>query len=485
MSQDPERRIQEYTRAVEQMLSGNFDLNLSTGQGDGEIDKLGLNLRTLAGVLARQTRELENLGLITEQVNAGVQLEDVLEQVYRTFHDIIPFVRIGFSLLVENEEGEIMVRARWAKSEYPNVELPVGYQDPLKGSSLQRIIETGEPRIINDLEAHYAAHPDSDSTRRILAEGIRASLTCPLIANGIPIGFMFFSSDTPNTYQEVHVDLFKQIAGQLAVIVEKANLISQLFEKQSAIERQNEELRALNETKNNFLGMAAHDLRNPLSVVLGATEFVLEMSGEPLSSTQRRMINTARKASQKMLELINELLDVSKIEAGHLELNLEDLELEGFVCSTVEMHRLVAESKDIAIVCGETEAMRVRADARRINQVIDNFISNAVKYSPSGTTIQINITRQEGAARFAVIDEGPGIAEDEQPLLFHDFVTISTQPTGDESSTGLGLAICRRIVEAHGGKVGVESVEGVGSTFWFTLPLVEPPTGRAQGPGEA
>jgi len=125
----------------------------------------------------------------------------------------------------------------------------------MEGSSLQKIIETGAPRILNDLSAYLLNHPESESTRRIVADGVRSSLTCPLVSQGKPIGFIFFSSESPNTFNETHVGFFMKIANKLAMIVEKGRLYQQLKE--------------LNDTKNRFLGIAAHDLRSPLAAVKG------------------------------------------------------------------------------------------------------------------------------------------------------------------------------------------------------------------------
>jgi len=132
----------------------------------------------------------------------------------------------------------------------------------MAGSSLERVLATGEPRILDDLEAYLAAHPRSESTRLIVAEGVRSSLTCPLVANGKPVGFLFFSSRERGTYRRAHVELFMEIAGQLALIVEKSRLYELLLE--------------LDQVKNRFLGMAAHDLRNPIGVVRSYAELLQE-----------------------------------------------------------------------------------------------------------------------------------------------------------------------------------------------------------------
>jgi diguanylate cyclase (GGDEF)-like protein len=150
----------------------------------------------------------------------------VLDHVYENFFSLIPYDRIGLALL---EEGRAVVRAHWARSEATEIKLPLGYSASLANSSLAEIILTGKPRILNDLESYLESHPQSDSTRRIVAEGMRSSLTCPLMAKGEPFGFLFFSSMTKNTYTGDHQELFLQIAGQLAVILEKSRLYENLL----------------------------------------------------------------------------------------------------------------------------------------------------------------------------------------------------------------------------------------------------------------
>ncbi|GAB4459479.1 MAG: hypothetical protein Kow00120_27600 [Anaerolineae bacterium] len=466
-----DQRIHRYMSAIERMIGGVFDLDLGP-HADDALGELGRGLEALAGVLAARSRELESLSFITEQLNAGLVLDDTLEQVYYTFRNVIPYNRIGFSLLVE-EEGETLVRARWAKTDQPDVALEVGYQAPLAGSSLQHIVDTGEPRILNNLEAYLQEHPNSESTRLMLREGIRSSLTCPLIANGVCIGFMFFSSIEPNTYHQAHVRIFKQIAGELSLIVEKGRLVDRLLAKNAATEAQNRQLHELNEMKNRFLGMAAHDLRNPLAVALSASQYLLEAGDAPLTDDQRDLAGIIERSTRRMLTLLTDLLDVYRIETGHLELALVEVELEPLLEHAIAMHRLLASNKAITIDGSHIEPLSARADADRISQVIDNLISNAVKYSPAGSTVTVTAQRRGDRACVSVKDQGPGIPQDERRRLFKEFGRLSTRTTGGETSTGLGLAISKRIIEAHSGEIGITNRSGKGSTFWFTLPLAD------------
>ncbi len=459
-------RIPLYIHATERLKEGHYRLRIPLSPRD-DLGKLGRALRDLARSLEIRYRELQKLDRIRAGINAGLLVDDILEKVYEDFREIIPYNRIGFSTIEEN--GQV-VRAYWAKSDLPVMYLTKGYEAPLEGSSLQRIIETGQPRIINDLEEYLRNKPDSESTRLIVEEGIRSSLTCPLIASGVPIGFLFFSSARPYAYLNAHVEIFQRIAGQLSIILEKGRLVAELMEQKAAIERQNEELRRLNEVKNAFVGMAAHDLRNPIAAVQTAADFLLEAGDTLDEETRREILQDIVAQTRHMLGLINDLLDVSQIEAGTLELDLQPVAVKDFLEEAVHRHTGLAAPKGTKVLLEPVPEGTVMADPLRLRQVIDNLISNAVKYSPPGSTVTVRAERNPGYWRISVQDEGPGISKEEQQNLFQYFARLSTKPTGDEPSTGLGLAISRRMVEAHGGEIGVESEPGKGSTFWFTLP---------------
>lgn len=218
--------IPEYQAAIRSMRDGKFDLSVPADLND-EVGKLGHELNDLAKELERKFDESIKLREISEEVIAGLFLDDVLNRIYGSFRPLIPYNRIGCALL-KNERTE--ATAYWAKTDSSKVKLKVGHTAAMAGSSLQEIIETGHPRILNDLEAYLAEHPASASTKLIVEEGMRSSLTCPLIAQGKPVGFLFFSSMEKNTYQDIHQDIFLQIAGQVSILIEKSQLYQQLYE---------------------------------------------------------------------------------------------------------------------------------------------------------------------------------------------------------------------------------------------------------------
>jgi hypothetical protein len=450
-------RLPYYRDAIELMRRGNFQVEIPTGAPNDDVSQLGQALAALGVTLDKQFREIRELVRIAEQVNAGLLLDDVLSHVYDSFRSVIPYDRIGCALLSDDDST---LTARWARSEASELRIAGGYSAPMRGSSLQRIIETGQPRILNDLQVYLSDHPDSDSTRQIVAEGMRSSLTCPLIAAGKPVGFIFFSSLAVNTYRNVHVQLFRQIAGQLSVIVEKGKIYQELIE--------------LDKLKNRFLGMATHDLRNPLTVIRGYLSLLINGTIGPVAPKQEEILQRMNIASGTMLDLVNDILDISAIQSGQLELRQTEVAPRDCLCEVHAINQVLAQAKSMELRLDiPADLPTIHMDRHRMNQVMNNLIMNAIKFSYSDTTITLGAKTVDQGVAIWVADQGQGIPEVEIPRLFTEFGRVSVRPTGGEKSTGLGLAIVKRIVEAHGGRIWVESQVGRGSTFIFTLPVRE------------
>lgn len=463
-------RIHEYIGAIERITYGQYQIDEIPLEPQDQISLLGLALLNLSKNIEMQHRQLDAISEITTQINSGLVLEDILDNVYEQFRNLIPYNRIGFSLIKKDENQRTIVKAIWAKSDSNDVKLTKGYSALLEGSTLAQIIETGKPRIIPDLVAYAAHKPNSESSQLILQEGIRSSLTCPLISNGNPIGFMFFSSNQRNTYSEAHIAIFQRIAAELSVILEKGRLISEIMEQRKAISEQNERLRELNDLKNTFLGIAAHDLRNPLANIQLAASLLM-MDDPTLTSDERKLIlEDVHNQSKFMTTLLSDLLDVTQIESGQLQLKPVSIDVASFITEIVENHRKLATMKSTTITLENIDEGYMLADRNKIRQVVDNLLSNAVKYSPPSSNVVISVDFSNQCLKVSVRDAGPGITPEDRKKLFKDFAKLSARPTGGERSIGLGLSIARRIVEAHGGEIGVDSEPGAGSTFWFTLP---------------
>jgi signal transduction histidine kinase len=234
------------------------------------------------------------------------------------------------------------------------------------------------------------------------------------------------------------------------------------------LEDQNNTLKLLNEQKNEFLGIAAHDLRNPLGVILGFSELLGEKVGDDL----KIYTDLIYKTSSTMLQLLNDLLDISKIEAGKLELRKKNIDYIELVKQNIKMNNFFAQGKDIQIISEfELSGQTLFIDESKIDQVLNNLIGNAVKYSYPNSTIKVRVFEIDNLLITQVIDHGPGIPSKELNDIFFPFRRTSVRPTNGESSHGLGLAIVKKIIEGHGGQVGVKSKIKEGSTFTFTLPV--------------
>jgi two-component system, sensor histidine kinase and response regulator len=245
--------------------------------------------------------------------------------------------------------------------------------------------------------------------------------------------------------------------------------VRMLLEKQRLLVDQ---LSRANAAKNKFLGMAAHDLRNPLASIRGMTEFMLDGTVGELNPDQLELLNLMHQASQGMVTLVNDLLDVAIIKSGELKLHTAPVGLAELGEKSVALNALESSRKKTRIVmdtCATAPVLTL--DAAKIRQVIDNLLSNAVKYSPPGSLVRVTLeTRPDGTHIVSVRDQGPGIPENERDKLFKDFGRLSARPTGGEKSTGLGLAICRKIMEAHHGTIDAENLPAGGCEFRVTLP---------------
>lgn len=239
-----------------------------------------------------------------------------------------------------------------------------------------------------------------------------------------------------------------------------------------ALVDQNEKLKQLDRLKNNFVNMISHDLRTPLTSILGYAEFLEDESAGPLSGKQREFVTQIERSAARLDHMVQDLLEIARLDAGAFELK----------CQGVDFGRLAEEV--VASLLPQFEARRLRLEAQvpaqplmawldrdLIERVLLNLLSNAIKFTPSGGTIRISASVVDGAVRCEVADTGIGIADNDLPKLFRRFSQLDTKLK--RAGTGLGLSIVKTVVEAHGGAVGVESVPGEGSTFWFTLPRGE------------
>jgi signal transduction histidine kinase len=240
------------------------------------------------------------------------------------------------------------------------------------------------------------------------------------------------------------------------------------------LQKTNAELTRLNELKNQFLGMAAHDLRKPVGLVMAYSDFVLDEVGDALGDEHREFLRTILSSAGSMKRLIDDFLDVAMIESGRFALEIDPTELGPIVERAVAVAGLAAKKKSIELVVDQEGALpSLLIDGPKIEQALGNLLSNAIEHSRSGATVEVRTRRDEECVTVSVKDEGDGIAEEDLSRLFQPYERTGSRKTAGERSTGLGLAIAAKIVEEHGGKIEVQSTVGAGSTFRISLPIGE------------
>ena len=254
-------------------------------------------------------------------------------------------------------------------------------------------------------------------------------------------------------------------------VVERVQIHLKIQQLIGQLESKNKQLEELNELKNKFLGMASHDMRNHLSAIKGYSQILQEDRKELPDETKNQFLYFINKSSENMLRMVNELLDISVIESGKLQLDLQLESFQSLIKHHILIHKFFADKKKIRLQSDLSDIPECQIDAGKIGQVIDNLISNAIKFSESGTTVSVRLEEKEGKLVFSVQDEGPGISDEDQAKLFQHFQKLSARPTAGESSSGLGLAISKKMIQAHKGRLGVTSQLGSGATFWFEIPL--------------
>jgi signal transduction histidine kinase len=249
---------------------------------------------------------------------------------------------------------------------------------------------------------------------------------------------------------------------------EQYDLITKNVELEAALNQ----VQKLNEEKNEIMGIVSHDLKNPISAILGMTELMVPNNGLHLGTADyQQFAQLIRQTGMNMLELVKGLLDDHWLESGTMELYSTALDVSVLTGFVVDDYRQRAKDKNSTLhYDAPSDGMIALADERRLHQVLDNLISNAVKYSPTGTNVFVYITTDTDTVRISVRDEGPGLSDDDKTKLFGKFARLSAQPTGGEHSSGLGLSIVKKMVEAMRGRVWCESVFGEGATFIVELP---------------
>ena len=303
----------------------------------------------------------------------------------------------------------------------------------------------------------------------VAAESGYLSLMCvPLEARGRVIGCLNFRSRLPDSFGEKELRAAQEIADHLAVVVEHTILQQKAEESADALRRLNVQLEGANRHKTEFLASLSHELRTPLNAILGGSELLADGVLGDLSEKQAEYIHDINESGEHLLSLINDVLDLSKVEAGRLELQPDHFGLRSLMESSARIVRERASRKSIDFrVEPPGDEVIIEADQRKVKQIVYNLLSNAVKFTPEGGSVTFTGRRIGDEIVLSVEDTGPGIPEDYREKVFDEFVQVP----GTKDGTGLGLSLCKRFVELHGGRLWLETEVGRGSAFHVALPV--------------
>ena len=299
--------------------------------------------------------------------------------------------------------------------------------------------------------------------------GARTGLGVPLLRGDVALGVLVLCRIEVRPFDEREIELVESFARQAAIAIENVRLFNEIQEKSAQLE-------VANRHKSEFLANMSHELRTPLNAIIGFSEVLLQRMFGELNEQQADYLEDIVSSGRHLLTLINDILDLSKIEAGRMELELAPFSLVAALNNAVTLVRERASSHGIKLELDVAPQLdTVVADERKLKQVVVNLLANAVKFTPDGGRITLRAARDDGHVRLAVQDTGIGIAPEDQQRIFEEFQQAGTQSERSREGTGLGLTLTKRMVELHGGTISVDSVPGKGSTFTVALPVVKEP----------
>jgi hypothetical protein len=400
--------------------------------------------------------EWETLTTINQKVAAGQTLNEVMNFLFESTRGICPCDRIGLGFLEENGQRVI---AHWARALYEPLLLVKGFAQDLRGSSLEAVLQSGRPRVISDLEQYLNEHPESVSTGILVREGVRSSMTCPLIVEGRAVGFLWRSSRQRNAYDRHQVRIHLAIAERVSQAVEKAWRIEQLD--------------AANRAYFKMLGFVSHELKSPLaSLVMDAELLVGDYAG-PLEPQQRQKVHRMIEKAQYLLGLIGEYLNLARIESGEFAGNFDrEVDLVAEVATpAIEIVQNLMDQME-AVLHRETPPapVRVQCDPSLLTIALVNLLGNAVKYGEKRGEIRLRVAQDQARTRVSVWNRGPGFPREERSKLFRKFSRLQTPELLKRKGTGVGLYTTWWVIQLHGGRIWAESEVGQWAEFSFEIP---------------
>ncbi|WP_287211731.1 ATP-binding protein [Mesorhizobium sp.] len=434
------------------VLAGNVN------QTSEQLGRLYQEVQARTAELARSVGELEALGEVSKAVNSTLDLNTVLQTIVAKAVQLSD-TDAGTIYVFSSTRQQFRPRATYGMSDELIAAISnkaIGLNDPGIGEAARRRVPVQVPDL--------SEGTPSPAQKIVLDAGYRGVLVVPLLRPNKIVGALVVRRRKPGEFDDQIVHLLETFAAQSVLALQNAKLFREIEEK-------GRELEAASRHKSQFLANMSHELRTPLNSVLGFTELLVDGIYGELPDKAKATVARVQANGRHLLGLINDVLDLSKIEAGQFTLALEDYSVGQIVRSAATAVEPLARSKGLSLAATVAENLPLgRGDERRLTQVLLNLAGNAVKFTESGA-IDILADAVDGHFEIIVRDTGPGIAPTDQALIFDEFQQVDNSSTRQKGGTGLGLAISKRIVEMHGGTIGVESVPGSGSTFRMKIPI--------------
>jgi signal transduction histidine kinase/HAMP domain-containing protein len=412
--------------------------------------------------LARSVEELTALGEVSQVVSSTLDLETVLSSIVR---HAVQLSKADAGTIYEFDVAEAVFVPRTnygVSSEFiealRELELRVGDKTVLGQAAVRRAPDQ-VPDLVNvpDYPLSHLSH--------LQKAGFRAVLAVPLLREDRLIGGLVVRRKKAGEFPAPVVNLLQTFATQSVLAIENARLFREIDEK-------GRQLELANRHKSEFLSNMSHELRTPLNAIIGFSEVLLERMFGEMNEKQEDYLKDIHSSGQHLLSLINDILDLAKVEAGRMELNLTTFDLCAAIGNALTLIRERAMHHGIALATEiDSQLGELNADERKLKQILLNLLSNAVKFTPEGGRITVGARLLRDMVEIAVNDTGIGIAPKDQAAVFEEFKQVGRDYTRKAEGTGLGLALTRKLVELHGGAMRLESEPGKGSTFSFTLPL--------------